>query len=78
MTSDTDTKIAEIQEFMAHQAKEIADLNEVVTHQAGEIDTLKKYIKIKLDKLENTVGDLGQEDHTSVSDEAAANKPPHY
>ena len=31
MTGDIDTKIAEMQEFMAHQAKEIADLNEVVT-----------------------------------------------
>ena len=40
---DIDTKIAEMQEFMAHQAKEIADLNEVVTRQGTEIDTLKKY-----------------------------------
>ena len=78
MTNDIDSKIAKMQELMAHQAKEISDLNEVVTTQADEIDALKKYIKLKLDKIENSLLDLGQENHESVADEAAANKPPHY
>ena len=72
-------KINNLEEMLAHQANEIAELNEVVTTQGQEIDTLKKYIKIKLDKIENTMNDLGGEgEFKSISDEAAANKPPHY
>jgi len=72
-------KIDDLQVQLAHQAQEIAELNEVVTTQGQEIETLKKYIKIKLDKIENTMNDLGGEgEFQSVSDEAAANKPPHY
>ncbi len=70
--------LEDLESLIAHQGKEIADLNEVVTVQASEIDALKKYVKIKLDKIENNLQDLGQEDHASVTDEAAANKPPHY
>lgn len=72
-------KIDNLEEMLAHQAQEIAELNEVVTTQGQEIDTLKKYIKIKLDKIENMIDDTdGEGDFKSVSDEAAANKPPHY
>ncbi len=73
-----DEKLADMQEFIAHQDKQIQELNEIVTQQGNEIDTLKQYVKIKLDKIENNLQDLGQEDHTNVSDEASANKPPHY
>lgn len=78
MTSNIDEKLAEIQEFLAHQDRQIQDLNEVVTAQAKEIDTLKKYIKIKFDKIENNLQGINEENHKSVSEEAAANKPPHY
>ena len=71
-------KIENLEIQLAHQAKEIAELNEVVTTQAGEIETLKQYIKLKLSKIEDTLDNLGDESHESVSDEAAANKPPHY
>ncbi len=71
-------KINDLEVLIAHQAKEIEELNDVIAAHGQEIDTLKKYVKIKLDKLENTMQDLGGEDHQSVSDEAAANKPPHY
>ena len=72
-------KMNDLEVQLAHQANEIAELNEVVTTQGQEIETLKKYIKIKLDKIENTMNDLGGEsDFQSISEEAAANKPPHY
>ena len=72
-------KIDNLEEMLAHQANEIAELNEVVTTQGQEIDTLKKHIKIKLDKIENTINESDDEGKfQSVSDEAAANKPPHY
>ncbi len=72
-------RIDDLEIMAAHQSKVIADLNEIVAAQGQEIDTLKKYIKIKLDKIENTMNDTdGEGDFQSVSDEAAANKPPHY
>ena len=72
-------KIDDLEVQLAHQANEITELNEVVTAQGQEIETLKKYIKIKLDKIENTMNEAsGESDFQSISDEAAANKPPHY
>lgn len=79
MIDKIDNKINDLEILIAHQAQEIESLNEVVTTQGQEIDHLKKYIKIKLDKIENTMNEAGGEgDFQSVSDEAAANKPPHY
>jgi len=72
-------RIDDLEIMAAHQSKVIADLNEIVAAQGQEIDTLKKYIKIKLDKIENTMNDTdGEGDFQSISDEATANKPPHY
>lgn len=76
--TDNSQKLEDLEVLITHQAKEIAELNDVVTSQGHEIDTLKKYVKIKLDKIENNLNDLGENDHQSVSDEATANKPPHY
>ena len=78
MTDKTQEKLNDLEMLIAHQDKQIQELNEIVTVQAGEIDTLKKYVKIKLDKIETNMQESGQEDHASVADEAAANKPPHY
>jgi|GEM_PF-2185830 len=78
MTDQFEAKLEELETLIAHQSKELAELNEVVTEQATEIDTLKKYIKIKLDKIENNLNETGDGEHKSISDEAAANRPPHY
>ena len=78
MGDKTQEKLEGLETLIAHQSKEIADLNEVVTEQAKEIDTLKQYIKIKLSKLETSIEEIGENEHKSVSDEALANKPPHY
>lgn len=78
MTVETDQKIAEMQELLAHQDRQIQELNEVVTKQWNEIDALKKYMqmtKAKINELEDTIG---QNKSMSVTEEAAANKPPHY
>ncbi len=74
---DTD-RLDDLETRNALLEKEVSDLNEVVTTLSGEIETLKKYIKIKLDKIQNTMNDSGENDFKSISDEAAANKPPHY
>ena len=71
-------KLDSLETLLAHQSIEINDLNEVVTAQANEIDALKKYVKLKLDKIENTLQAQDTHEMQSVSEEAAANKPPHY
>lgn len=78
MTDEFQQKLDDLEATIAHQGQEISDLNQVVISQSNEIDTLKKYIKIKFDKIENNLQGGGEENHQSVSDEAAANKPPHY
>ncbi len=74
-------KLGDLEVLIAHQDKQIQELNEVVTLQWTEIDNLKKYVqrtKSKIEELENSIGELGQDSAMSVADEAAANKPPHY
>jgi len=84
MTDKTDSHhsdISNLEMLIAHQDKQIQELNEVVIDQGKEIDALKRYVertKSKLDEIENSIGDLGQENTMSIADEAAANKPPHY
>lgn len=67
-----------LETMIAHQEKLLQELNDVVIAQGTEIEALKKYIsqqKNKLQELEHTVG---QKDNLSPTEEAAANKPPHY
>jgi len=84
MTNNSDTTtndISNLEMLIAHQDKQIQELNDVVTKQWTEIDGLKKYVqrtKSKIEELESSIGELGQESGMSVADEAAANKPPHY
>ncbi len=81
MIAKTEEKLADMEVLIAHQDKQIQDLNEVVTRQWKEIDGLKKYMQLtksKLQELENNMGEISQIDGASVSDIAAAEKPPHY
>ena len=81
MTEENDPKLAELQTLLAHQDKQIQELNEVVTKQWAEIDALKKYMQLtksKIQELEHNMSELDRSEGLSVTDEAAANKPPHY
>lgn len=74
-------KISDIETMLAHQDQQIQELNDVVIAQGQEIDALKKYVKAqksKLQELENNIGELGNSDPISATEEAALNKPPHY
>lgn len=77
----SDNKIEELEGIIAHQEKQISDLNEIVTRQWDEIDAIKTMIKRTRDKMnevENQMSDMSGGEPQSVSDMAAANKPPHY
>ncbi len=75
------TDFSKLETMMAHQDKQIQELNDVVIVQGKEIDALKKYVqaqKSKLQELENNIGELGNSEPLSATEEAALNKPPHY
>tara|TARA_B100000949_G_C14097601_1_gene372726 strand:- start:329 stop:568 length:240 start_codon:yes stop_codon:yes gene_type:complete len=75
------TDINDLEVLITHQEKQINELNDVVITQGREIEALKKYVQLtksKIQELENNISELGNSEHMSVSDEAAANKPPHY
>jgi SlyX protein len=80
MTEDSQQQM---QELLMHHEKQIAELNEVVTTQWAVIDRLQKQVEHlykKLDQLQDEDGE-GHRDSgrtVTVSDIAAANKPPHY
>ncbi|MEZ5902368.1 MAG: SlyX family protein [Alphaproteobacteria bacterium] len=71
-------EISDLQSLIAHQDKQIQELNDVVTKQWAEIDALKKYMQMTKSKIQELEYSLGQDKPMSVSEEAAANKPPHY
>lgn len=71
-------EISDLQSLIAHQDKQIQELNDVVTKQWAEIDALKKYMQMTKSKIQELEYSLGQDKPMSISEEAAANKPPHY
>jgi uncharacterized coiled-coil protein SlyX len=71
-------KIEDLERLMAHQERQIQELNDIVVQQAKDIDTLKKYVKITKDKLLEIEGQLEPQNALSPTEEAQANKPPHY
>lgn len=76
--NDMNDKIEDLERLMAHQERQIQELNDIVVQQAKDIDTLKKYVKITKDKLLEIEGQLEPQNALSPTEEAQANKPPHY
>jgi SlyX protein len=70
--------ISDLETLIAHQDQQIQELNDVVTKQWAEIDVLKKYMLMTKSKIQELEDNLGPKEGMSLSDEAAANKPPHY
>lgn len=71
--SNTDIEI-----MLAHQERQIQELNDIVTQQAYDIEVLKEYVKLTKDKLIEIEGQLDPQNALSPTEEAQANKPPHY
>lgn len=64
--------------MIAHQDKQIQDLNDIVTKQWEEIDSLKRYMQLTKAKIQELEQNIGPKEDMTPTEEAAANKPPHY
>jgi uncharacterized coiled-coil protein SlyX len=76
----TEDRLNRIETTLAHQEQQIEDLSEMIRLQWKEIDLLKR----RLDHTQNLLSDLQSNpadepgEPLSVSEIAAAEKPPHY
>lgn len=77
----TDEKITQLEITLAHHEQQIQDLNEMINRQWKEIDILKR----RLDKATSQLAEMNTGNTESdasepmtVSEIAAAEKPPHY
>lgn len=77
----TDEKITALEITLAHHERQIQDLNEMINRQWKEIDLLKR----RLDKATSQLAELNtantesdQSEPMTISEIAAAEKPPHY
>lgn len=78
ISDQINTKINDLESLLAHQERQIQELNDIVTQQAADIEALKKYVKLTKDKLLEIEGQLEPQNALSPTEEAQANKPPHY
>ena len=77
----TEDKIIALETALAHQEKQIEELNEIVHRQGQDIDSLKKRLTKTQEKLlavEETANGRSQGKEMTVTEMAAAEKPPHY
>lgn len=73
--------LSKLEMLVAHQDKQIADLSEMTAKQWDEIDILKTQIKYLVGRLKDMEADTGDDklgDAKTVTEMAAAEKPPHY
>ncbi|MDY0030095.1 MAG: SlyX family protein [Pseudobdellovibrionaceae bacterium] len=79
--TDLETKISKLEMLVAHQDKQIADLSDMTADQWKEIDILRtqvKYLVGRMKDMEASGGDDKLGDAKTVTEMAAAEKPPHY
>lgn len=83
MTDKKDEHLIRLETMLTHQEQQINDLNEVVQTQWQEIEQLK----VRLDRTQNKLVTLQDDVELAVSKDgngmtvtemAAAEKPPHY
>ncbi|HNS45136.1 MAG TPA: SlyX family protein [Alphaproteobacteria bacterium] len=80
MSEDHD-RLLKLEMLVAHQDKQIEELSDMTTAQWKEIDFLKRKIDrlmSRIDDMESGAADDKTGDTKSVSEMAAAEKPPHY
>lgn len=80
MSEDRD-RLFKLETSQAHQDKQIEDLSDMTTAQWKEIDFLKRKIDAlmsRIDSMESNAAEDESGDANSVSEMAAAEKPPHY
>lgn len=74
-------KITGLEMLIAHQEQQIADLSDMTGAQWKEIDLLKQQVKYLLGRIRDMESSSAEDkmaDATTVTEMAAAEKPPHY
>lgn len=74
-------RISQIEVLLAHHERQIEELSEMTTRQWDEIDLLKRRLDSALSRLkEIEIGEKEDQGNApmTVTDIAAAEKPPHY
>jgi SlyX protein len=74
----TDEKLNKIETTLAHHDQQIQDLSEIINQQWKEIDRLKLRLEMTQAKFADLENGQGERKELSVSEQAAADKPPHY
>ncbi len=78
--SDDET-LQRIETLLAHHERQIQDLSDIIAAQSKEILFLKARLQKtneKLADIEASSGDSAQKEGLSVTEQALADKPPHY
>lgn len=77
----SDEKLNGIETALAHHEQQIEDLSEMIRRQWKEIDLLKRRLErtqSKLDELNTGMADADPNEPQTITEIAAAEKPPHY
>ena len=76
-----DDRMTQVEMILAEQARQIEDLSEMTAAQWAEIDRLKRLVAGLEDQVQDIVAGAAEGSESgaqTVTDIAAANKPPHY
>ncbi|PZP55055.1 MAG: SlyX protein [Micavibrio aeruginosavorus] len=73
----TEERINSIETALAHHEMQIQELSEIINQQWKEIERLKRNLEKAYDKI-SEIESSEDTEGKSVTEIAAANKPPHY
>ncbi len=79
--TDKNNHIERLEMLIAHQDKQINDLSDMTAAQWKEIDLLKHQVHFLLNRIkdmEHGTGESKSDGAKTVTEMAAAEKPPHY
>jgi SlyX protein len=78
MDKDKD-RVTELETALAHQEMKVQELSDIVDRQWKDIERLNRRLDRLVERIDEVAAAASEDtDGKSVTDIAAANKPPHY
>ncbi len=74
----TEDRLTQLETTVAHQDQQIQELSDIVDRQWKDIERLTKRLDRLAAQLDEALAATGDTEAKSITDIAAANKPPHY